>query len=111
MLAGAGSAAWAAGDTPAWLKARIAKYEKAAFERVPHEVWTYAVGGKPVYLLRGGQPSVLLDARGRVICHPDGQGKAAKACAAAYAPPNQMTAVWQDPRLGLTVKPKPDNTK
>ena len=103
--------AWAADAAPAWLKARIAKYEKAPFDSVPNEVWTYPVAGKAVYLLRGRQPSVLLDARGRVICHPDGGGKNAKACSAAYAPPNQMAVVWQDPRLGLTVKPAADNTK
>lgn len=101
-LAGGG-----AGAVPGWLKARIAKYEKAPVGSAPQEVWSYPVAGKTVYLLRGAQPSQLLDARGRLICRPDGD----KACASAYAPPNQMTAVWTDPRLGMTISPKPDTSK
>ena len=105
----------AADKLPAWLAGRIATYEKGQFGSVPSEVWSYLVDGKPVYYIPApccDRFSELLDAKGQLICAPDGgiSGKGDGKCAAAFKAPNRMDVVWQDPRRGLTVKPV-DNTK
>jgi hypothetical protein len=101
---------------PAWLSARIATYENSQFGTAPSEIWTYQVKGKPVYFIPAAccdRFSELLDAKGHLICAPDGgiDGKGDKKCKPVHKAPKQMTVVWQDARRGMTTKPPVDNTK
>lgn len=65
-------------DLPAFLQQLIEEYETASEERFPIEIWRYEYEGESVFYIPLARAlccdifSVLYNAKGEIICRPDG---------------------------------------
>ncbi len=88
---------------PPWLAALIGQYAKAPAANPPLIVARYTYGGQVVYYVPPRCCDIwsdLYDARGAVLCHPDGgfSGQGDGHCADFFAKRADERIIWRDPR-------------
>ncbi len=100
-----GPAACAASEAgqAAWLSALIAQFKAEPVANPPHRIQSYRYRDQTVYYVPPSccdQPSTLYDAKGEVICAPDGgmTGRGDGRCADFYQQRSDELLVWSDPR-------------
>lgn len=87
----------------AWVTALIAKFETAPVANPPHRIVRFRYRDQAVYYVPPSccdQPSVLYDAKGEVMCAPDGgmTGRGDGRCADFYQQRSDESLVWSDSR-------------
>ena len=105
LLSLLGPAACAAPDTSqaAWVSSLIAKFKIEPVANPPHRIMSFRYRDQAVYYVPPSccdQPSVLYDAKGEVLCAPDGgmTGRGDGRCADFYQQRSEESLVWSDPR-------------
>lgn len=91
-----------AGHT-AWVDTLIAQFEAEPVANPPHRIVSFRYRDQTVYYVPPSccdQPSVLYDAKGDVMCAPDGgmTGLGDGRCADFYQQRSDEALVWSDPR-------------
>jgi hypothetical protein len=88
---------------PAWLEALIASYQAEPPVNPPRAIWKYEFQGSVVFYVPApccDQFSELRDARGVLLCAPDGglAGRGDGRCRDFLAQRTREELVWRDPR-------------
>lgn len=89
-------------DTPDWLRARIAGYERQPARLAPSTIWRITHQGKPAFYLVSpccDQFNPLLDAGGKEICSPSGgfTGAGDGKCPSPMDAGTRATRIWVHP--------------
>ena len=87
----------------AWLSDLIAKFEAAPVANPPHRIVRFRYRDQMVYYVPPSccdRPSILYDAKGEVMCAPDGgmTGRGDGRCADFHQKKSDESLVWSDPR-------------
>lgn len=88
---------------PAWLEARIEKFQREPVANPPRTVWRYRYRDATVFYFPPhccDIPGELADAEGTRLCAPDGgiTGRGDGKCADFFATRTEPQRVWADPR-------------
>ena len=94
--------------TPDWLRARTASYEAGPETEAPSAIWQIQHQGQTAYYVASpccDQFNSLWNAKGDLVCHPDGgfTGRGEGMCPAPRDAGTPAKLIWSDPR-----KPAPD---
>jgi hypothetical protein len=89
--------------SPPWLTALIARLEAEPVANPPALVARYDYAGQSVYFLPQrccDQMSVLYQADGAALCHPDGgiAGSGDRRCPSFFSERRNEHIIWRDPR-------------
>ena len=90
-------------SNPAWINQLITSFENQPVGNPPQSIWRYEYKGEQVYYIPAqccDQFSQLYDARGILLCAPDGgfTGKGDGRCPDFFSLRTDETLIWQDPR-------------
>jgi hypothetical protein len=85
---------------PGWLRIRLADYDAQTGPGAPRAVYAVAYGGATAYYVQSGccdQLDPLVDADGKLLCHPTGgyTGRGDEKCIAKLPPADQRREVWR----------------
>ncbi len=90
-------------DVPIWVHMLVKEYQKAPVANPPQSIWRYQYHGQYVYYVPQqccDIPSLLLDANGSLLCHPDGGifGTGDGRCTDFFQTRSNEKLVWKDQR-------------
>lgn len=98
-------------DTPRWLQAKIAKYEKLPAFSPPRSIQRTLHQDKTVYYISPACcdiPSELYDEAGALVCYPDGGFAGGDGrCLGFVSGGDNAAWVWRDGRGSAATKPAP----
>jgi len=92
-------------DLPDFVQALIERYEAGSLQSSPGSIWQYELDGQTVFFVPLSrvccdQMSVLYDARGEILCRPDGgiAGNGDGGCPGFFRRRSEGIQVWDDTR-------------
>ncbi|MDZ7723540.1 MAG: hypothetical protein U5R06_12240 [candidate division KSB1 bacterium] len=88
---------------PDWLNDLVTEFKNAPVGNPPQSIWRYTYKGRIVYYVPAqccDQFSTLYDAKGSILCAPDGgfSGQGDGHCPDFFAERKDEHLVWRDPR-------------
>jgi hypothetical protein len=90
-------------EYPDWLDAIIKRYQREPVGNPPQSIWRYEYKGQVVYYVPAqccDQFSTLYDAKGKIICSPDGgfSGRGDGHCTDFFSTRANEKLIWKDSR-------------